>query len=584
MKLIKLILLALVVGAGVLYSSSLKAQNVAVLSEADEQVYRRIFTAQEKEDWQTADKYIKKLTDTSLMGHVLAQRYFSKTWRTKSAEIEAWFKKYADYPEASRMYSLGQKKKAKLPKQQPTPLYGGKSGTCSAIYRAEPINSIESLNFSYLSKDKRKQAQKLMRQIVRYIKAGRTLNAKQVIDSPEAKVLFSAKDHDAARIALSFSYFLDGMDNRVFEMGQKAVARSGHRLPLGHWTLGLSAWRMGDIEKAADHFDKVVQYSSAPLLKSAGAYWASRANLKLGKFERVNEYLETAAESSRTFYGIMATRALGRDLNHAWEKPVLPDDDVTESFSHPTFERALALKQIGQEKLAERVLAKLFLKADKQTRALLMAVAEKNGIAADLSAIAGNLKNDSPSQRYPAPDWQPEKKGWVVDKALVFSFVKQESCFNEKAQSAVGAVGLMQLMPSSARQIAHRLRLEWDKKKLTEPEYNLALGQQYLIWLMSDKQIDNNLLFTAVAYNSGPGNLYKLKKKMKYNDDPLLFVESIPFRETRGFVERIMANYWIYQTLMNQPVPSLDALIEGCWPMYVGQDTPAQCDKPENKP
>ena len=82
MKLIKLILLALVVGAGVLYSSSLKAQNVAVLSEADEQDYRRIFTAQEKEDWQTADKYIKKLSDTSLMGHVLAQRYFSKTWRT----------------------------------------------------------------------------------------------------------------------------------------------------------------------------------------------------------------------------------------------------------------------------------------------------------------------------------------------------------------------------------------------------------------------------------------------------------------------------------------------------------------------
>ena len=96
---------------------------------------------------------------------------------------------------------------------------------------------------------------------------------------------------------------------------------------------------------------------------------------------------------------------------------------------------------------------------------------------------------------------------------------------------------------------------------------------------MDDKQIQGNLLFTAVAYNSGPGNLYKLKKRMKYNEDPLLFIESIPFRETRGFVERIMANYWIYRTLMNQDVLSLDSLIEGCWPVYVGQDMQAaSCD------
>ena len=63
---------------------------------------------------------------------------------------------------------------------------------------------------------------------------------------------------------------------------------------------------------------------------------------------------------------------------------------------------------------------------------------------------------------------------------------------------------------------------------------------------------------------------------MKYDDDPLLFIESIPFKETRGFVERIMSNYWIYQTLMNQDVPSLDNLIEGNWPLYVTQDEELQ--------
>ncbi len=556
--------------------STVSAESVDVLCEKDAQLYRQIFKIQEKEDWKTADKKIADLNDKTLMGYVLSQRYFSKTWRTKTSEIEAWLKKYSDHPQALQMYNLGKQKKAKLPAVAPKPLYGGRAGTCSAVYRPEPINSIENLPFDYLKSIDRKQAKKIMNQIVRYIKAGRTLNAKQLIDGKEAKALFSARDHDAARIALAFSYFLDGMDERVFEMAQSAVKRSGTRLPLGHWTLGLSAWRMGKTELSAFHFDQIVNNSNAyPLLKSAGAYWASRANLKLGNFAVVNTYLETAADYSRTFYGILATRALGRDLNHTWAKPVLPDDEVTESFSHPTFERVLALKQTGQEKQADAELGALFLKADNDTRALLMAVAEKNGIAADLTAISGEL-NSADRARYPAPEWTPEK-GWAVDKALVFSFVKQESCFNEKAKSSVGAQGLMQLMPVNARQIARRLRLEWDQKKLNEPEYNLALGQNYLLWLLKDKQIQNNLIFTAVAYNSGPGNLYKLKGRMKYNDDPLLFIESIPFKETRGFVERIMANYWIYQTLMNQEVLSLDNLIEGCWPLYVTQDEALQC-------
>ena len=550
-----------------------------VLTSSDEKLYRNIFEVQQKEDWKKADKYIAQLKNKLLMGHVLAQRYFSKTWTTKAKEIESWMKKYSDHPQANRMYSLGVKKKAKLPQKQPVPLYGGRAGTCSFVYRAEPTDSIENLSFSYLSGDRRKKAKKTMRQIVKYIKAGRTLNARQVIEGNDAKVLFNQRDHDAARIALAFSYFLDGLDNKVFDMAEKAVARSGDKLPLGHWTLGLAAWRMGKIETAAYHFDKIVNHEkSYPLLKSAAAFWASRANLKLGNFAVVNSYLEIAANSPRTFYGIMAARALGQDLNHTWAKPVLPEDDVTETFSHPTLERVLALKQVGRDKSANDELAALFLQADMDTRSLLMAVAEKNGIAADLTRIAGDLDSDDDAPRYPAPDWEPET-GWTVDKALVFSFVKQESCFNEKAKSSVGAMGLMQLMPSNAREIARRLKLKWDQKKLTEPEYNLALGQNYLQWLMKDKQIQNNLLFTAVAYNSGPGNLYKLKNKMKYNNDPLLFIESIPFRETRGFVERIMANYWIYQTLMNQEVPSLDSLIEGCWPLYVGQDTPVVCEK-----
>ena len=552
------------------------ADHIHVLSAKDESLYKQIFKAQSKENWKEADTYIAKLKDKSLMGYVLSDRYFSKTWKTSAKEIENWFKKYADHPQAIRMYKLGEKKRAKLPKKAPKPLYGKSAGTCSPIQRPEPINSIENASFSYLSGSQKKKAKQTMDRIIGHIKNGKTLSAKQLIQQSQTKKLFSKQDYDAACIALAFSYFLDGRDDLVFDIAQKAVERSGEQLPLGHWTLGLSAWRKGKIQQALTHFDRIISSPKASVfLRSAAAYWASRANLKLGNFKKVNGYLEKAAEDSRSFYGILATRALGRDLNHTWAKPVLPDDEITESFSHPTFERVLALKQIGFEKQANAELAALFLNADNQTRSLLMAVAEKNGIASNLTAIAGELDSDDKA-RYPAPNWTPEK-GWAVDKALVFAFVKQESCFNATAKSSVGAQGLMQLMPDSAKQIAKNLKMDWDTKKLNEPEYNLALGQSYLLWLMNDKQIKNNLIFTAVAYNSGPGNLYKLKSRMKYNDDPLLFIESIPFKETRGFVERIMSNYWIYQTLMNQNVLSLDNLIEGCWPLYVTQDTDLQC-------
>ena len=84
---------------------------------------------------------------------------------------------------------------------------------------------------------------------------------------------------------------------------------------------------------------------------------------------------------------------------------------------------------------------------------------------------------------------------------------------------------------------------------------------------MNMPAVGNNLMFLSVAYNAGPGNLIKWKKKMKCSD-PLLFLESIPSRETRSFVERIIVNYWIYRTLMNEPLLSLDKTATGEWPSY----------------
>ena len=116
--------------------------------------------------------------------------------------------------------------------------------------------------------------------------------------------------------------------------------------------------------------------------------------------------------------------------------------------------------------------------------------------------------------------------------------------------------------------MARRLNQEWSETKAKTPSFNLALGQTYLQQLMRLPAVQNNLIYMAVAYNAGPGNLIKWKKQMNYPKDPLLFVESIPSKETRTFVERIIVNYWIYSALMGQSLTSLDETIAGHFPIY----------------
>ena len=165
------------------------------------------------------------------------------------------------------------------------------------------------------------------------------------------------------------------------------------------------------------------------------------------------------------------------------------------------------------------------------------------------------------------PNWEPQG-GWLLDKSLVYAFVRQESCFNNRAESYVGALGLMQLMPKTAKELAGTLQCPFSKHALKDPAYNLRLGQAYLTQLLDYDQVQNNLMFLAVAYNAGPGNLTKWKNKMEHHEDPLLFLETIPSRETRGFVERILVNYWIYLNLTGSSLQVLDNVVQGQWPIY----------------
>ncbi len=111
------------------------------------------------------------------------------------------------------------------------------------------------------------------------------------------------------------------------------------------------------------------------------------------------------------------------------------------------------------------------------------------------------------------------------------------------------------------------------KPDLHVPEVNLSLGQRYVRYLMDQKGISDNLILTIAAYNAGPGNLQVWRRRMNQIKDPLLFIESLPSRETRTFVEQVLTNYWMYQERMGQSQPSLDAIAGGRWPVYIAMDS-----------
>ena len=121
----------------------------------------------------------------------------------------------------------------------------------------------------------------------------------------------------------------------------------------------------------------------------------------------------------------------------------------------------------------------------------------------------------------------------------------------------------MQLMPATARYVAGS-----KANFIDDPAVNLEIGQRYLQDLLNLDVVDGNILYMLIAYNAGPGNLAKWKKRWPHVDDPLLFIELLPASETRNYIEKVLANYWIYRMRARKDIPTLDAIAAGQTALY----------------
>ncbi|TNE61888.1 MAG: lytic transglycosylase domain-containing protein [Alphaproteobacteria bacterium] len=546
-----------------------------ILGPRDIERYRRIFELQDQARWKQADKLIGQLDDKVLAGHVQFQRYMHPTgYRSSFKELSDWMKSYSDHPGAWQVYNLARRRqgKAHAPVRPEDTRYPGVTGQS-----ADPKPPLPSR-----TTDETHAVSRFFAKVRYYVRKGEPDRAEKRYWAMDARGLLVPYEKAEALERIAASYYYKGDDDKAAILSTMGADLAREVEPGNDWIAGLAAWRHGETRAAYEHFRHVAMSERASnWLTAAGHFWAARAALRLGSPESSNDHLAEACGYTETFYGLIACRQLGIRPDIDWTVPGLDVEGVSNLLRHPAVRRAIALTEVGRNDIADEELRLLWGREGTTVQDDLLALAAHLNLPAiqiRLGRAGGTGRPSSTAVRYPLPDWEPAG-GFTVDRALIFAMVKQESDFRIRAKSRVGAGGLMQVMPATARYISRdRSILKKNKHRLYEPEFNIALGQNYIQYLLDLEYADGNLFMALAAYNGGPGSLKGWKQEVSYHQDPLLFIESIGFYETRAYVEHVMANLWLYRMRLGQETPSLDAIASGAWPTLEAMDT-AQTDE-----
>ncbi|MEO1252385.1 MAG: lytic transglycosylase domain-containing protein [Pseudomonadota bacterium] len=558
-----LVVLAMI---GASFASARATQPLSVLSPEDAALYTEIFDLQEQGQWKAADEKIAAVSDPILMGYVDYQRFMHPTaYRSTFNELKRWMAYYADHPEADKIHRLARKRRPSNAANPVRPV--------PRKWRSDPEKDLHPA----LEADYERTSGPRLRQIegrVRYLSnRARALDALKEIDRHEKRGVITGRQYDRMRSWIAASLYYQGYVDTSKEIANSA-SRNGDTGVLAYWISGLIAYREGDVEKAHEHFSAMaaVPHQEDSLRAGAG-FWAARTALAAGAADAIAVNLEIAAAFPFEFYGQLALAQLGRDYQYDWSAPMVTEDGFGDLLNEaPRVRRAIALKEAGRDADADLELRWANGEISPERDYDLLAVAHALDLPAAQVDIA--LAGDAPYLQaglFPIPHYEPEN-GFQIDRALLYALMRQESKFKTEATSRVGARGLMQLMPRTASYVAkdRSLRYRKGRERLYDPGYNMRLGQSYVGYLI-DGAADGDLFHLAAAYNGGPGNLRRWKRDMQI-EDPLLFIESIPNRESRDFVEHVLTNFWVYRARLGQPTPSRDAVAAGDLPLYEALD------------
>lgn len=333
---------------------------------------------------------------------------------------------------------------------------------------------------------------------------------------------------------------------------------SGTAFADAEWLSGWIALRfLGDDVAAMAHFSRMYDRVGTPQSRSRAAYWAGRAADAMGHDGESTHWYALAAGHVTTFYGQLAAWRLNPGQLWPLPPPPTPTAEDTDRFEQQELVRAARL--LGQLQQGDLIRPLLLRVGDTAgtpgLRTLTAGLAASLGRPDVAVAIAKRLERDGtplitagyPIPRVKAPD--------APERALVMGVIRQESAFQEDVISPVGARGLMQLMPATAQRVAKGLNLPSARKDTltdaltTNPGLNVTLGSAYLNGLLSD--FDGSYILAVASYNAGPNRVRKWIRDMGdprgKDADPIDWIESIPYPETRNYVQRVLEGAQIYR-------------------------------------
>ena len=330
------------------------------------------------------------------------------------------------------------------------------------------------------------------------------------------------------------------------------------------WMAGwLSFTFLKDPSTAALHFKKIFDVSSRPISKARGSYWLARSYKSLKQNELAQKWFAEASKYNLTFYGQLANNYLNEPSQ--FYVNFYPDPPNVEQPSANMVKIYNAIYLLNE--LKEYRMIKTFIwsiaKEDNLEERLRIAKLAKKLNRNDYAVQAGKfIYYDTlifTTESFPTVKRPEYGKIIFPEQSFIHSVIRQESQFDPRAGSYAGANGLMQLMPYTAKKLSSGLNLKYSKSRLKDdPEYNVILGSAYLDQLLS--KYSHSYILTLAAYNAGPS---RVTRWIAMYGDPRTsdissedWVELIPFKETRNYVQRVMENIQVYEFIENDFKPS----------------------------
>lgn len=544
-------------GGAVLFKSSSIAKDIpSQLKRSHSEQYRAIFKAMNGKQWDIAQNLITKAPNGPLKSIAQAEFFLdASSPRAELAPLLILVNEAPHIPQAAQLGRLAKKRGAQLLPNLPQ--RRSLSYVPGLPIRKKP-NSIKSDN----------AANAIRGRILAFIKNDSPQSAEALLFESDSVLSSEARTELEQRVA--WSYYIENDDKSAQRMAQKAQKGSGPWVAHADWVAGLSSWRLNDCNAASTAFDNVGRRAANSDLQAAGLYWGARSDIVCGQPQKAQGKLQTAAKRSDSFYGLLSAQTLGMDIVNVKTSARFAKGDWKSLKKHDNVKAAIALVEIGEEGLADEVLRHQATIGNSNDHAILLKLARELNLPRTQLWLAHHaprgFKPDAQA-RFPAPKWQPDG-GWRVDPALVYAHTLQESAFRSKAVSPANAVGLMQVRPGTAGDIARANGKTFQKAQLFKPSTNLEYGQSYLEYLSDSSITGGKLPKVAAAYNAGPGSVQRWNNEIKDNDDPLLYMESIPYVETRGYVSIILRNYWMYEQQAGIKSASLRTLSQNKWPSF----------------